>query len=101
MDGFFTIFKKAVSELIRTRLYEQVFSKYVLQLLENDAKDDKYLITSAKLDVTNPSAKKIILIFLQNQYIAIGSRFVLKNQQKKQIFFGLTSTKTFTHSVKN
>ena len=50
--------------------YEQVFSKYVLQLLENDAKVDKYLITSAKLDVTNPSAKRIILIFLQNQYIA-------------------------------
>ena len=27
--------------------YEQVFSKYVLQLLENDAKVDKYLITKA------------------------------------------------------
>ena len=90
-----------ITFVIKSMTYEQVFSKYVLQLLENDAKVDKYLITSAKLDVTNPSAKKIILIFLQNQYIAIGSRFVLKNQQKKLIFFGLTSTKTFTHSVKN
>ena len=89
-----------ITFVIKSMTYEQVFSKYYV-LLENDAKVDKYLITSAKLDVTNPSAKKIILIFLQNQYIAIGSRFVLKNQQKKQIFFGLTSTKTFTHSVKN
>ena len=91
-----------ITFVIKSMTYEQVFSKYyVLQLLENDAKVDKYLITSAKLDVTNPSAKKIILIFLQNQYIAIGRRVVLKNQQKKLIFFGLTSTKTFTHSVKN
>ena len=89
-----------ITFVIKSMTYGQVFSKYYV-LLENDAKVDKYLITSAKLDVTNPSAKKIILIFLQNQYIAIGSRFVLKNQQKKQIFFGLTSTKTFTHSVKN
>ena len=36
-----------ITFVIKSMTYEQVFSKYVLQLLENDAKVDKYLITKA------------------------------------------------------